>query len=1296
MFSHDLTHMFSLDVVPTLSGPVCMQLGHSCPCLRQAHTHSIVYIYHRIHDSRVRLRPVQPSDHYRIGTTGFGLPYAHYDTSPAATAASANAAKCKRKQQPGRTLPTHRLSVLAFAMLVEEVVYVCYRYARRAYKRGQLEACKRRLQGSCQVGWRLLYDAHDGSTMGCIFYVITVTATIVGTSSPKLTRALLFNFPLIWGACSQALRFAHLACDAIEAIGIEMQSNAHRRRPDRRQPPATSRAKRSKYGNGHMATARGHMATARGANTAECAVSAELHHFVTILCVICLGIAANGSRSTSAPRPAVLSRLDAYPHTDAPPHRLVAAATDTSLSGAAQLRALRMCLTIASDNLLLHTNCWMDVQSHSLSRDTFVDGCCRYDGAGAGRSDESETQADRLYLPVRAAPVAVAPDIVWHVHNLRSFGYSGAIAVGVTAYRRPQQSAWDQNILLQISALHYELHLQPHINQPVGAGVCSPHSPTAGGAGWRTLDMHAFRAFSSASSYQAYLGMHIDTFDRLNVVAVVSSLNVPWVSLGWDCGKSNGADSECAMKLNRFQPRGGTIPASPALSTASAGIGADPALLAASARAASLAASLPSLASGRHQSKAASLAASLPSLANGQHQSVLSPARQCAWLVSIDRMRRCLVSGAAAFGSFFRTPLANDNWVWWAAAAIPTKLADAAPPLSLNLLCQLSARRCLLILLAALPLGRCDASVIRLPSVAPTRPAVHDPAAWAAVTPTVVLAVLGGLSVLAITVWRAVSSRVAVKHLPFSTTPHGTQPSGAPPPSPPMMAPGDEAEPGALRPRPRRASNRLRAIRAVDGTELPFVPGQSSVGPSVPENRGLYVADGATISPGSIFQVHISKLVSFPRPQSEDEATHEQWESDMETSLKEWMAKGYYAIPLDTKGLRRDEPLIFRPSHGPAVEMLRWQVEQFVTITSLDPPTFALMRTDDSPFNLLNDAAYSPECTEEQYLDRLGRNHAEFVIGISADGVHRDLYMRFHHGATGGEEVYATYGWEFWAGDGRPPERAQPVPDGSELAPSQCVLSAQPEAADWHQLRQLTSQSEPSPSTHHEEVPSSETNPILSQASSSGYRGVAKCGSYIRFGRLRSDRPAYRGRFRAFHGCSLIGYFDTATEAACSYMRHVRSSTSAHDLAVTSTSPRGVELHLSSTSDTGYRGVSKRSQGDGKIRLKGAYRARLGEGTKGIIGYFDTAVDAAEAYALAVASRGSAGIADRLSVAAWKDLVATVSRLMDTPGMQSTAAVQAELSHDATWGHVTPSQMARAFTKARAQRGTGTPTEAGV
>jgi hypothetical protein len=53
------THMFSLDIVPTLSGPSCMQLCHTRPCLRQAHTHTLTHLVYI----------------YRVGTTGFGLPY---------------------------------------------------------------------------------------------------------------------------------------------------------------------------------------------------------------------------------------------------------------------------------------------------------------------------------------------------------------------------------------------------------------------------------------------------------------------------------------------------------------------------------------------------------------------------------------------------------------------------------------------------------------------------------------------------------------------------------------------------------------------------------------------------------------------------------------------------------------------------------------------------------------------------------------------------------------------------------------------------------------------------------------------------------------------------------------------------------------------------------------------------------------------------------------------------------------------------------------------------------------------
>jgi hypothetical protein len=50
-------------------------VSHTSLSPTRTHTLYIVYIYRWIHDSRVRLRPVQPSDRYRVGTTGLGLPY---------------------------------------------------------------------------------------------------------------------------------------------------------------------------------------------------------------------------------------------------------------------------------------------------------------------------------------------------------------------------------------------------------------------------------------------------------------------------------------------------------------------------------------------------------------------------------------------------------------------------------------------------------------------------------------------------------------------------------------------------------------------------------------------------------------------------------------------------------------------------------------------------------------------------------------------------------------------------------------------------------------------------------------------------------------------------------------------------------------------------------------------------------------------------------------------------------------------------------------------------------------------
>ena len=51
------------------------------------------------------------------------------------------------------------------------------------------------------------------------------------------------------------------------------------------------------------------------------------------------------------------------------------------------------------------------------------------------------------------------------------------------------------------------------------------------------------------------------------------------------------------------------------------------------------------------------------------------------------------------------------------------------------------------------------------------------------------------------------------------------------------------------------------AICSVDGKVLPFQVGQSSVGPMDPANRGLYVAAGATIPSGAIYEDSKSQYV---------------------------------------------------------------------------------------------------------------------------------------------------------------------------------------------------------------------------------------------------------------------------------------------------------------------------------------------------------------------------------------------------------------------------------------------------
>ena len=99
---------------------------------------------------------------------------------------------------------------------------------------------------------------------------------------------------------------------------------------------------------------------------------------------------------------------------------------------------------------------------------------------------------------------------------------------------------------------------------------------------------------------------------------------------------------------------------------------------------------------------------------------------------------------------------------------------------------------------------------------------------------------------------------------------------------------------------------------------------------------------------------------------------------------------------------------------------------------------------------------------------------------------------------------------------------------------------------------------------------------------------------------------------------AALDAFDVTERAAGSTTEEANASAG----TPTMVSPNGIFLHLSSTSATGYRGVSVRHGGRtedsrGASRAGGRnFQAKRGSGAGGIIGTFSTAVEAAEAYAL--------------------------------------------------------------------------------
>ncbi|EOD34401.1 hypothetical protein EMIHUDRAFT_98774, partial [Emiliania huxleyi CCMP1516] len=130
----------------------------------------------------------------------------------------------------------------------------------------------------------------------------------------------------------------------------------------------------------------------------------------------------------------------------------------------------------------------------------------------------------------------------------------------------------------------------------------------------------------------------------------------------------------------------------------------------------------------------------------------------------------------------------------------------------------------------------------------------------------------------------------------------------------------------------------------------------------------------------------------------------------------------------------------------------------------------------------------------------------------------------------------------------------------------------------------------------------------LSSSSSTGYKGV------------RADRSRFKAQRRVGGRLLSIGTFNTAVEAAVAWARAVGE----YQPPTVATEADGLRLHLSSSSNAGYRCVFQHASGR-RSRFQAQHKVN---GRKVSLGYFDTAVEAAVAYARAVGQTEAAGAAE--------------------------------------------------------------------
>ena len=394
--------------------------------------------------------------------------------------------------------------------------------------------------------------------------------------------------------------------------------------------------------------------------------------------------------------------------------------------------------------------------------------------------------------------------------------------------------------------------------------------------------------------------------------------------------------------------------------------------------------------------------------------------------------------------------------------------------------------------------------------------------------------------------------------------------SSNPPPSPPWGPPDSDTQADGYY-TSQGVSADVPSVDVQRPSPLRFTVGTSTVGSEV-NNRGLFV-QVVPAEAGEIFKVGISNFANFPLLAAESTEARTARIDGFLSDKKD----SYHVHMFDATELQPDEMVVFdvppaadpacarqrevdaiaaalrldchapRALLAPGLQMMtRQQVEALgVEMRPHVHPKFAVMDAETSIFNRANDAAYTPKCTKAEYEAREQKNNAVLEMGVGADGVLDQLYIRMTQTVAPGDEVFLSYCWPFWEDvrhkqDEFPNPCADVLRTGADALPSlESMLGAESSTmqADHvaaassrhtHRVGQRFAPNDPDlmPKNNVPAVPHGPDGVELHLSSSNtGYRGV----TYL------TDKARAKPFRVKVGGGNIIGFYATALEGAVAY-----------------------------------------------------------------------------------------------------------------------------------------------------------------